>query len=146
MASYCVQADILKLLPESTLIRLTDDEDSGSINADRVTEAIASAAEEMDSYLGVKYDLPITSTVPLLGKINVDMAIFNLYSRIKETVPETRQTRYERAIKLLEDIRDGKLSPGIQPPPDPPDSGDVEGAMQISVRDKDFDSTTMDKY
>lgn len=144
--SYCTKDDIIKLLPEAQLIRLTDDEGAGAVNDTRVQEAIDSAAEEMDAYLGAKYELPLTSTPPILGKMNVDMAIFNLYSRVKETIPEMRQKRYDRAIKMLEDIRDGKLSPGIQPAPDPPDTGQVEGGSMIDVRTKIFTETTMDKY
>lgn len=144
--SYCTKDDIIKLLPEAQLIRLTDDEGAGAVNDMRVQEAIDSAAEEMDAYLGAKYELPLTSTPPILGKMNVDMAIFNLYSRVKETIPEMRQKRYDRAIKMLEDIRDGKLSPGIQPAPDPPDTGQVEGGSMIDVRTKIFTETTMDKY
>lgn len=144
--AYCVKADIIKLLPEAQLIRLTDDEGTGAVNDARLQEAIESAAEEIDSYLGSRYELPLTKTVPVLGKLSVDMAIFNLYSRVKETIPETRQKRYDNAIRFLEKVAEGKMSLGVQPAPDAPESGQAEGQSKVSVRTKVFDETTMDKY
>lgn len=143
---YCVKADIAKLLPEAQLIRLTDDEGSGAVNDGRVEEAIDSAAEEIDSYLSSRYKLPLEKTVPILGKLNVDIAIFNLYSRVKESIPETRQKRYDNAVRFLGKVAEGKMSLGVQPAPDAPDQGETEGQSQVSVRDKVFDETTMDKY
>jgi phage gp36-like protein len=144
--AYCTKADIIKLLPEATLVRLTDDEGAGAVNDERVQEAIESAAEEMDTYLGARYALPLVSAVPILGKLNVDMAIFNLYSRVKETIPETRQKRYDNAVRFLEKVAEGKMSLGIQPSPDAPAASNVEGSTQVDVRTKIFDETTMDKY
>jgi phage gp36-like protein len=143
---YCTEEDILKLLPEAQLLRLTDDENTGSVNDERVTEAIDSAANEIDTYLGSRYELPLSSTPPILLKMNVDIAIYNLYSRVKEQTPETRKDRYDNAIKFLKNVAEGKISLGTQPPPDPPDEDNYEGKSQVSVRTKVFDSTTMDKY
>ncbi|MBW1666848.1 MAG: DUF1320 domain-containing protein [Deltaproteobacteria bacterium] len=144
--AYCTKADILKMLPYSQLIRLTDDEGTGAVNDERVTEAIESAAEEIDTYLGARYDLPLSSAPPILGKLNVDMAVYNLYSRVKEQMPEIRKDRYQNAVRFLEKLARGEVSIGSQPPPDPPDSGDYEGASQVDTRTKAFDKTTMDKY
>ena len=145
--AYCVIDDLLKILPEQQLIRLTDDESSGSYDTDRVQEAIDSAAEEMDVYLGSRFDLPISGTIPpILGKINADIAVYNLYSRKKESIPETRSDRYKARIKLLEKIKEGKISIGIQPPPSPPGENDYQGGSHVSTREKSFGEDTMNKY
>ena len=144
---YCTTTDLEKLLPEAKLIRLTDDEATGAVNTDRLQEAIDSGQEEIDTYLGNRFDLPITGTVPpILGKMNVDIAIWNLYSRVTEEIPDTRQKRYDNAISFLEKVAEGKISIGLQPPPSPPDDGDYEGGSQVSARDKVMDSTTMEKW
>lgn len=144
---YCTLDDLKKLLPEAILIRLTDDDGLGAIDTTRTDEAIASAAEETDAYIGGTVKLPITGTVPpILGKINADIAIYNLYSRVKEDIPKTRGDRYKNAIALLEKIAGGNLSLGLQPVPDPPAAGGYAGGAQVDARDKDFDTTTMDKY
>jgi phage gp36-like protein len=144
--SYCTISDIYKVLPQDTVMRLTDDESTGAVDEAKVTEAIESGAEEIDSYLGSRYDLPLSSTPPVLGRLNADIAAYNLYARVKEDIPATRQTRYDNAIKFLQKVADGKLTLGIQPPPDPPESGDYEKGSQVEARTKVFDATTMNKY
>lgn len=143
--AYCT--DIEKMIDAAKLVRLTDDENTGAINSDRLQEAIDSAAEEIDTYIGGKVKLPISGTPPpILGKINADIAIYNLYSRVKEEIPLTRADRYKNAVKLLEKITKGEISIGLQPPPDPPGKGDYAGGARVSARDKIFDETTMAKY
>lgn len=144
--AYCEKSDILKLLPEEQLIRLTDDESAGVVDDARVQEAIDSAAEEIDSYIGARVALPLTVTVPMLGKLNVDLAIYNLYTRLAETIPETRKDRRDSAIKFLEKVNDGKISLGVQPLPEPPADGSYDNASRVTVRTKIFDTETLDKY
>ena len=143
--AYCTIDDIKKMIDEERLIRLTDDEGLGSINADRLQEAIDTAAVEIDSYIGGRVALPIVSNVPpTLNKLNVDIAIYNVYSRIAEKTPEVRADRYKNAIRFLEKFSEVKTSLGLQPPPDPPDEG--EAGSRVSARDKMFDETTMNKF
>lgn len=145
--AYCTIDDVKKMIDEGKLIRLTDDEDTGSINSDRLQEAIDSAGEEIDTYIGGRIALPITGDVPpILGKLNVDLAIYNVYSRVKESIPEVRAERYKAAIRFLEKLSEGKISIGCQPSPDSPDEGSYSGSSRVSVRDKMFDETTMGKY
>lgn len=144
--AYCTIEDIKKLLPEAQLIRLTDDESTGEVNTDRAQEAIDSAAEEIDGWIGERVALPLSKAIPMLTKFNVDMAIYHLYSRYAEKMPETRETRYKDAVKTLEKIAEGRISLGVQAPPNPPAVGNYEKGMQVSVRDKDFGTTTMDKF
>jgi phage gp36-like protein len=145
--AYCTIDDVKKMIDEVKLIRLTDDENTSSINSDRLQEAINSAAEEIDTYIGGRIALPISGdTPPILGKLNVDIAIYNVYSRVKEAIPEVRAERYKAAIRFLEKLSEGKISIGCQPPPDPPNEGDYAGGSRVSVRDKIFDETTMGKY
>ena len=145
MAAYCTLDDLKKTVPEAVLIRLTDDSGADIIDETKAVEAMASAAEEIDTYIGGRVKLPIAGTAPpILGKINADIAVYNLYSRVKEEIPQTRAERYKNAVRLLEKIAKGELSIGLQPPPDPPESYD--GASRVNARDKLFDEDTMDKY
>jgi phage gp36-like protein len=144
---YCTQTDIANMIPEAVLIRLTDDDNAGVIDTGRLAESIDTAGDEIDTYIGGRYALPVTGTVPpILTKLCADIAIYNLYSRIKESIPELRAERYKAAVRLLEKISKGEISIGLQPPPAAPETGHSEGGMQMSARTKIFDSTTMDKY
>lgn len=115
--AYSILADIEELLPETTIVQLTDDEDLGTINEVRVTEAIASADAEIDTYCGTKYSVPFSPVPPVIKKCSVDMAIYNLYSRKAEELPQTRTDRYKNAIRLLEAIAKGTISIGEIPEP-----------------------------
>jgi len=144
---YCTIDDIKKMIDAMRLIRLTDDEGSGSINVERLQEAIDSAAVEIDSYIGGRVALPIVGDVPpMLNKLNVDIAIYNVYSRVAEKTPAVRADRYRDAIRFLEKFSEGKGSLGSQPPPDPPDEEDYSAGNRVSARDKMFGTDTMDKY
>lgn len=145
--AYCTLSDLMKVLPEAVLIGLTDDDGLGVIDETRITEAIDSAVEEIDVYLGGIVKLPITGTVPpILGKINADIAVYNLYARVKENIPETRAQRYKNATALLQKIAKREISLGLQPVPDPPKEGEYAAKTHVSARDKVFDATTMEKY
>lgn len=115
--AYSTIDDIKKLIPETSVIQLTDDEGNGLVNQARVDEAIASADGEIDSYCGGRYTVPFTTVPEIVKKISVDIAIYNLYSRKVETIPETRAERYKNAIRQLESIAKGLVSIGIVPEP-----------------------------
>lgn len=110
---YSTLEDIKKLLPEATLRQLTDDEKTSSVNEQRVSEAISQADAEIDSYCSQVYQTPFTTVPPVIKKCSVDMAIYHLYSRRVEAIPETRATRYKDAIRLLRGVVDGDVSLNI---------------------------------
>ena len=143
--AYCEITDVQKMIPDAVLIRLSDDEGAGVINTTRVQESIDSGAEEIDSYIGQVCALPIGGTAPpILGKLNVDIAIYNLYSRLQETIPGTRQTRYDNAIKILMKIANGEMTFGLQPEPAEPETASFESISE--TRDQIFTSDTLDMY
>ena len=108
--SYSVEADIIKALPEETIIELTDDEETGDIFSPFVDEAISKADGEIDAYLVNRYTTPLAAPIPdIIRGISVDISIYYLYKRRVEEIPETRETSYKNAIRTLRDIRDGKM-------------------------------------
>jgi phage gp36-like protein len=112
--AYSTIDDIKKLLPEEELILLTDDEALGSVNAARVSEAIAQADAEIDSYCAVRYTVPVSPLPELLKKLSVDIAVYALYSRTVQSMPEIRAERYRASVKQLEGISKGTLTLGVQ--------------------------------
>ena len=123
---YSTLTDIKKLIPEESIIQLTDDENTGAVVESRVTEAIAQADAEIDSYCGGKYSVPFTVVPDIVKKISVDIAIYNLYSRRVEEIPETRTDRYKNAIRQLEGISKGTISIGEAAEPTAADQGGTE--------------------
>lgn len=141
--SYSALTDIKKLIPETVVIQLTDDENAGSLNQARVDEAIASADAEIDSYCGGRYTVPFTTVPDIVKKISVDIAIYNLYSRRVEVIPETRAERYKNAIRQLEAIATGKISIG-ETEEDVPETGGVK--INTTADDRIFTKDTLSGF
>ncbi len=95
-------------VPEDVLIRLTDDESSGSINAVRADDAISSAQAVVDASLSMQYDVPLANPPQLVIKLTADIAVYNLYLR-QTIVPAEVKDSYTRALETLQNIADGAL-------------------------------------
>ncbi len=113
--AYCTQADILERLPQDILVQLTDDDDTGQVDAPVVQRAIADADAEIDGYVGTRHQVPLSPVPDLLRKLSVEIAIYHLYSRRRGAPDEWRQ-RYDDAIRLLRDLAAGKISLGVYDP------------------------------
>ncbi|WP_459199052.1 gp436 family protein [Ralstonia pseudosolanacearum] len=118
--TYCTQADLVREFGAVELVELTDraDPPTGEIDAERVAEAIETAAAEINVYLEGRYSLPLASVPTVLRRVAVDMARYFLHVDIGEDHPVAQ--RYVRQVKLLRGIADGTLSLGL----------DTAGAVQ----------------
>ncbi len=119
--AYCTQADILNQLPEEELIELTDDANAGVVDEDVVTRAIADADAEINGYCS-RYSLPLSPVPDMIRKISVDLAVFNLYSRLQEP-PDQVKTRRASGASFLKDVSRGTVSLGADAPAQTSDSG-----------------------
>lgn len=118
---YCELADILAQVDRQKLIDLSNDDNepvldgSGNptINTANVDKAIEAAGSEIDSYASVRHQVPFLPVPPIIKKLAVDIAIYNLFSR-KWTGEEEDNIilRYKNAVKLLEKIAEGKVQIG----------------------------------
>lgn len=139
--AYSTIDDLKKLLPKEAIIQLTDDEDTGDMNTTRINEAIAQADAEIDAYCGRLYTIPFSPVPDLVRKFSVDMAIYHLFSRRIEEMPEIRKERYQNAIRQLENISKGTMSLGEQPEPEQPAGGSV--MTNKTYEDRVFTKDTM---
>lgn len=121
--AYCTQVDILDQISETELIALSDDESTGDINPDIVDRAIADADAEIDPYLMAKYTLPLTSGLDIIRKLSVDIAIYNLFGRRSNPMPENRDRRYNAAIAMLTHLAKGTIALGDSQPAPLTDGG-----------------------
>jgi len=136
--AYSTETDILDQLDEDILIQLTDDADTGEVDDDKVSRAIADADAEIDSYCGVRHTVPFSTVPAVILKLSVDIAIYNLYAR-RKGAPEDRKTRYDNAIRFLKDVAKGLATlGGDDPDGTPPESHkpDIDQADRIFTRDK----------
>jgi len=148
--AYCTKTDILEQIEEDVLIQLTDDEDAGVVDEDKVTRAIVDADAEIDSYCGTKYDVPFSTVPVMIRKMSVDIAIYNLYAR-RRGAPEDRKERYDDAISFLKDVSKGIASLGGDGPSADDDSGPEATTVKsdrVFSRGRASDSSTgtLDNY
>jgi len=139
---YAVLADLDKQLSTDDLIQLTDDENNGTVNTTRVSNALADADTEIDGYLGSRYPLPLASPPPILNKLAVDITIYNLYGR-RGGPPEHVEKRYTNAVRFLERLAEGKISLGSE---DPEGTGSGDTAQVSSGQDRTFNRTTLENF
>jgi len=113
---YCTQDDLEDRYRSENLTALADYDGDGAADSDTVAKAIGDASHEIDSYLQVKYAVPITPAPDCLRRCATTMAWY--YLRLgRESVTEDAQKAYDRCIKMLEGIAAGEIGIGVDPLP-----------------------------
>lgn len=108
--AYCTVNDLLKFVDEKTLIELSDLENSGSIDASVVDEAIETADAQIDGYIANRVTaVPLNPVPVLISKVSCKMALHDLYSNRMSFMPETVSGWYKECLRVLEAIRNGKM-------------------------------------
>lgn len=139
---YCTLDDLIMAVDELRLIELTDDDGLGAIALERVDEAINTAQGEVDGYLQERYTIPLAPVPPLIKGACRDIALYHLYSRKYDVMPEVRKQRYDNTIKLLINIARGTISLGVA---EPVAETDVE-TMRMSSPTAIFGPDEMEKF
>lgn len=140
--AYC-DANELNI-PDEIVVRLSDDDADGAADTAAVADAIEDGAAVIDAYISRRTGLPLATPYPsILKKLNKDLAVYELYARVRETIPETRRDKYDNAIKLLESFAKGQVNFGLPVDEDATASGE---ASMINARAKMFGAETMAKY
>lgn len=147
--AYCTLDDLKKVLPETALIQLTDDENLAPLLIDpadgdcaliigRIDEAIAAADGTIDAYCQSRYTLPLSPIPPKINQVSADLAAYNLYSRQDMPLPEIRAERNREAVRFLEKVADGKINLGVSTPaPVNTDNAvNITGGTRQFTRDK----------
>ena len=103
--------DLTKYINLQELINLTDDENEGEVNLDRLNQAIASATSEVVSYTQGKY-LIASPPSDFIQQILADITIYLLYKRrMRLDMPESIKQIYENAVNKLKSIQRGEIIP-----------------------------------
>ncbi len=87
----------------------------GKVTVGRVTNWLLGASNLIDSYLGSRFDLPFAVTPPMVTTLSYNF--FEYFWQRDVHLPTSTDdeiqwliTRYNKDIKLLEQLRDGELS------------------------------------
>jgi|SRR6185369_11319809 len=141
---YTTLENISAQISEARVIELTDDESLGVIDSARIDEAIVSADAVIEGYCSARYVVPFNPVPAIIAKCSLDMAIYNLYARRVETMPEVREKNNTLALKMLEGIASGKITLGSTAVVAPPTNGNTPAQVRTNVRI--FTSNKLDSY
>lgn len=126
--AYSTIDDILGEISEDTLIQLTDDNNLGAVDTVVVGKCLDRASAQVDGYCSSLYNVPFTPATTFVKALDLDIAIYNLFSR-RENVPENRKDRYNNAVKALSKIGNGEIQLGA-----PKDTAPAQTGQTIAVK------------
>ena len=104
--TYATLQTMVERFGDAELIQRTDRYGSGQMDVQVMDRALADADAEVNSYLAVRYALPLAGVPTALARIAADMARYRLYD---DGVPETVRKRYEDAVALLKRMASGDV-------------------------------------
>ena len=122
---YAVISDIRALYGEAALL-VADRSGEGVPDEAAVATALASASDEIDLHIGVRYELPLASPPNILRQLCIDIALYRLALDAAMLSEEARR-RYEDARATLKSIGNGSARLPIATPPDT--GGDTGSAL-----------------
>ncbi len=132
--SYAVPADIISRFPNRDLVQLTNEDPTvQTVNEDFLQTFLTDASSEIDTYLEARLELPLSTDTPArLVAICIDIAMYNMQSLRPLHDLEQARKRYEDAIKVLNQFKDGKLTLGLsisnaEPSSQPDDAVSIAG-------------------
>lgn len=111
--AYCTQSDLNRVFTDSELKQLTDDENKGNIDSDRITAAITRADNLINSYSRAQHtisgwtgdDIP-----PLIKDLSVDLTSYFLWKRRRKgQIDEEKEATYKANLVTLNNIATGKV-------------------------------------
>lgn len=118
---YITRDDLAAAISHAELVQLSNDEmDYGDNEPDWhiIERAILYATELVNGYISGRYPLPLQPMPGILPQLATDIARFWLHQRRINTAdfPAPVESAYKNALKLLEQIRDGKIHLGVRQP------------------------------
>lgn len=109
-----------------------------------VDQAISSAGNVIDGYIGTRYVVPITTPVTpqLVTDICVQLTIFKLYQRRKRlNMSESLEKSYKDAIKMLTDISKGVVVIPELTPSDEVETSEILSTSRTKIYTQGYLST-----
>lgn len=113
---YSTEADFLKRIAKEDYDELVRPRTGDSLTAAQIRdEAVETADEVIDSYIMSVVDtVPLDTPTKMITQCSVDIAIFNLHSRVQfDRIPEWVKDRYDACLAWLKDVQSGKANLGL---------------------------------
>lgn len=141
--TYASAADIAEIYGADQLARLMDSDGDGISENASIARALTYTDAQINSYLGVRYALPLPATPDLVKMLAIDIAVYRIAQDHTRLTDEMAK-RYDDAIRQLD-----KLATGKAVLPIPTTSGAPEVAAQadavivVDAPERLFDRATL---
>ena len=133
--AYCAQSNVETRIGSVDLVSLSDYDGDGAADAAVVAAAVADAGALIDTYLGVRFSVPVSPVPAALKTRAVNLTVYFLRLG-RDSVTEDVRKQYEDDLAWLRDVVAGKVNLGAAEKP-----SDAGGAptVQYDVDGKHFD-------
>ncbi|KMK68579.1 gp436 family protein [Puniceibacterium sp. IMCC21224] len=105
--SYATLTDLVERAGETEILQISDRDGDDEADADVIGAALEDADEEINGYVGVRYNLPLATTPRLVTTWAVSIARYRLH---RDGAPEHVVKDYDDAIKALKDVSRGLIA------------------------------------
>lgn len=106
--AYATQSDIVELYGADALF-VADRDGDGMADTAAVARALEGAQDEIDSYIAVRYRLPLPQPARILRQYAVDIALYRL-ALSADVLSEEHRRRYDDTIAALKRIAKGEAA------------------------------------
>lgn len=128
---YSTDQDLFSAVGEETVRLLTDDDGSGTVDTAVLGDLRSDAHEIVKAYLRDRYELPLSSTPPLLVQLETALTAERLYRRRPSNdTPGSVEKAADEAMDVLRALSEGRMTLGI----DEDGDGDEDGADPYQFR------------
>lgn len=138
--AYVTQTDLEAYFGTEQLLIAADRDGDGSYDTDVISTGITAATEEIDTYVGIKYELPLAATPGVLTRVGCDLAMYHM-SVGHHSMTEDKKERYNNGVRWLRDLAAGKVTLG-------PEEDDVtapdEAELYASIPERLFTRSKME--
>ncbi len=112
--SYAAPQDVINRYPNRDLVQLTNEDPAATtVNIDALTQALADASAEIDSYLEARFALPLGDPPQVLNRLASDIAMYRLQALSPLHDLADARRRYDDAIAMLTKVSAGELTLGL---------------------------------
>ncbi|NOI14833.1 gp436 family protein [Vibrio hepatarius] len=140
MATYVTKQDLIDR-DEQMLWNFAIDRTTNELNDTWINQALDQADEEIDSFLGRRFVLPLVTVPGILNKVAITIAFYWLGDRDNQ-VTELLEKRYKDALTTLREIATGKRELGL-PTLEAPAESSVGKVELVQDNERTFTRTSL---
>ena len=106
--AYAQEQDLKDRLGSELVTLLADEDGDGAGDPTILQAVLDDGAAEIDASLAPRYVTPVSPVLPLLLRMNVDLAVYFLFIRRRDAISAEHLARWKEARSDLDDLARGR--------------------------------------